>query len=238
MTGRLKLLLITMVVTFTCTNLKAQNIFDYEDDEASFESKYDIHDPWEKINRKVYNFNHFIDKHSIRPAAKLYGKNVPKSLQAGLKNFNNNLHKPLSSLTSLLMLDFKNAAYNLKSFAINSSFGFFGLFNISYHITKHEENKNFANFLSQYDVPQGIYLVLPFIGSQTTRNLSGLVLNSTLNPIYLPNYGDEQKITLGIASTVTTGLDLRFENFNNINSIYDDSFDSYITMRNIYYQMQ
>ena len=231
-------LLVTIILTFLSVNLNAGNIFDYEDDNYSIESQLDINDPLEEVNKKIFKFNYIIDKYSIRPMARLYNQHLPKPVQLGLKNFNTNLQKPLSSISSLMVLDFKNAFYNLRSFAINTSIGCLGIFDISEHLTNNETNQNFITVLDHYGISQGIYLVIPFIGPQTTRNFSGLILDSTLNPIYLYDYNKDYKSTLEVITTTITVIDLRANNFDTINDIYDNSFDPYITMRNIYYQTQ
>ena len=51
----------------------------------------DVRDPWEPMNRSVYNFNEVLDNVAIKPAAKAYIVVLPSPVRTGIHNFVGNL---------------------------------------------------------------------------------------------------------------------------------------------------
>jgi ABC-type transporter lipoprotein component MlaA len=51
----------------------------------------DVRDPWESMNRSVYNFNEALDNAAIKPAAKVYTALLPSPVRTGIHNFFGNL---------------------------------------------------------------------------------------------------------------------------------------------------
>ena len=73
----------------------------------------DARDPWESMNRSVYQFNDVVDAVAIKPAAQLYVKVLPGFVRKGVSNFFGNLGDVWSMANSALQL--KNHATPIKS---------------------------------------------------------------------------------------------------------------------------
>ena len=63
-------------------------------------------DPYEKINRKTFKINKFIDKILLRPATILYTKAAPKVVRKGVSNVLNNLSETRNITNNLLQFKF------------------------------------------------------------------------------------------------------------------------------------
>ena len=56
----------------------------------------DARDPWESMNRSVFQFNEVLDNAAIKPAAELYVKVTPSFLRTGVGNFFGNFNLTIS----------------------------------------------------------------------------------------------------------------------------------------------
>ena len=72
-------------------------------------------DPWERLNRRGYAINRFLDKVLIRPAAMLYRALTPGPIGKGLHNVVTNLSEPLVFINDVLQLRLRRAASTLRS---------------------------------------------------------------------------------------------------------------------------
>ena len=226
-----KIILLSLILI---TNTHASSIFDME--EENFQEP-EIKDPLESVNRPIFKFNYLVDKYTLKPIAKTYKDVIPASVKTGVKNFTNNLNKPLSAVTSLFMLDLNNSVYNITSFGINSSFGILGIFDLTKKMDYKEKDESFTTVFKHYNFNPGIYIVLPFIGPQSSTNIIALGTNFALDPLYRAKH-TTKKSELIFESTAKSLeiIDFRASNYEQINIIYDNSFDPYIAVRNIYYQ--
>ncbi len=60
------------------------------------------YDPWEPMNRRIYNFNAVFDEYVFLPVVRAYEFILPKFAQTGVSNFFNNLWE-ISNLTNSLL---------------------------------------------------------------------------------------------------------------------------------------
>lgn len=219
---------------FLITNTNASSVFDMEEENFN---EPEIKDPLESINRPIFKFNYALDKYTLKPVARTYKNLMPTTIKIGVKNFTNNLNKPISAIASLLMLDIDNTVYNITSFGINSTFGILGIFDLTTKIDYKEKDESFSTVFKYYKFKPGIYIVLPFIGPQSSTNIIALGTNYALDPLYKAKH-TTKKSELIFESTAKSLeiIDFRASNYDQINIIYNNSFDPYIAVRNIYYQ--
>ena len=229
-----QLIKIILLSIFLITNTNASSIFDRE--EESF-NEPEIKDPLESINRPIFKFNYVLDKYTLKPIARTYKNLIPTSIKIGVKNFTNNLNKPVSAIASLFMLDLNNSVYNITSFGINSTFGILGIFDLTKEMEDKEIDQSFSTVFKHYNFSPGIYIVLPVLGPQSSTNVIALGANLFLDPIFTIKHATK-KNELIFESTAKSLeiIDFRASNYDQINIIYDNSFDPYIAFRSIYYQ--
>lgn len=128
-------------------------------------------DPWEKFNRKVYNFNDKVDRAVIRPTAVAYRKVTSPNVRRVLSNFFANIRMPITIANDALQGEIKDALKGTGRFVINTTVGFLGFFDPASKLRLPSQETDFAATLAKWGVGEGPYLVLPLIGSTTARDV-------------------------------------------------------------------
>lgn len=200
-----------------------------------------IKDPLEKYNRKIYVFNDTFDKYFFKHVAKTYRIIIPKKARNSIRNFLQNIFKPVSIANSVAQGKFENALATFSSFLINSTVGIGGIFDVSGIKGIKYNEEDFGQTLGHYDVGSGLYLMVPFLGPSTARDLSGKLVDTTINPIgfnYLKVGGDDNLLDdeyrFGIAAL--SAIDSRENLLDILDDIQKESFDPYVTIRSAYLQ--
>lgn len=150
---------------------------------------YNPKDPFEPVNRGIYKFNDTVDRAVIKPVAKAYNAVMPEPAKNMVTNFFSNLDDVIVTLNDLLQLKFAQAASDGTRFVFNSTFGIFGLFNITDSLEKH--NEDFGQTLGYWGIGSGPYIVLPFLGPSSVRDGVGV-------------YGDSQASVTGTVDHIPT----------------------------------
>ena len=132
-------------------------------------------DPLERVNVKSFEATQAVDKAVIGPLALAYEHTLPGPVRTGLRNFIYNLREPVVFLNYLVQIKPGKGAETFGRFAINSTIGGAGLFDVA---KRHPFNlprrpNGFADSLGFYGVKPGPFLFLPLIGPTTLRDLVG-----------------------------------------------------------------
>jgi phospholipid-binding lipoprotein MlaA len=190
-------------------------------------------DPFEGYNRWMFDVNDTIYDSVLEPVARGYRDAIHQDLRMGIKNFFSNLMSPVKLVSSLIQLDFEKTGRVLVRVLINTTFGIGGLADVAgeeYGI--HNVNEDMDQALGSYGVPTGPYIVLPFFGPSTARNVIGSFVDSFMKPTFFLDPGVE----------VTVGITVE-ENINSASFIVDDkkeleagALDEYESMRDFYHQ--
>ncbi|WP_026223407.1 MlaA family lipoprotein [Methylosarcina fibrata] len=139
-------------------------------------------DPYENFNRKVFYFNDKVDNYVAEPISDAYKWVTPQFVQTGIFNFFNNLKNINVVLNDMLQAKFSQSAQDSGRFLMNTTVGLGGLFDVAKHVGWEQNEEDFEQTLAVWGVPQGSYLVLPFIGPTTTRGIPGSVFDTAANP--------------------------------------------------------
>jgi phospholipid-binding lipoprotein MlaA len=223
-------LLFIVFIFFTFTNQVNANVFADESEEIIEQKNQD---PFESWNRKIFNFNLSVDKYTLRPVARTYRKITPRPARTGIKNILNNLYQPWNMINSLAQGKIKNTGRSLASFAINSTIGILGIFTPSesfFGITK-PSKEDFAQTLAKYKVPQGPYLILPFLGPSTPRSLTGRSVRIYADPVWNNDSLDQYQLTYSIANIITVR-----ESLLELTDDLENSLDPYSVVKSAYLQ--
>jgi phospholipid-binding lipoprotein MlaA len=128
-------------------------------------------DPLEKYNRKVYAFNDALDKAVIRPVAVGYRKVTNPPVRRSVGDFFTNLRMPVTVANDLLQARPKQALQSTGRFLVNLTLGIGGIFDPASSLGLPLESNDFGVTLARWGVPEGDYLMLPFLGPSTTRDV-------------------------------------------------------------------
>ncbi|WP_144139168.1 VacJ family lipoprotein [Paraburkholderia sp. BCC1884] len=140
-------------------------------------------DPFEPVNRVVFNFNDGLDRYVAVPVAKGYQKVTPQPLRTAVSNFFSNLGDLSNAANALLQLKITDATEDLVRFAFNSTFGLGGLLDWATPAGLPKHHQDFGLTLGHWGVPSGPYLVLPLFGPSTVRDSMGLIVDVKFNPL-------------------------------------------------------
>lgn len=131
-------------------------------------------DPWESFNRKMFLFNERMDKYALKPAAQTYTKAVPKAARSPIRRFFDNLRDFKSGINNILQWRWQEAGHNLGRFALNSTLGVAGFFDVATSAELKRESSDLGITLARWGVPEGPYVMLPFLGPSTVRDATTL----------------------------------------------------------------
>ncbi|MDQ2861794.1 MAG: VacJ family lipoprotein [Pseudomonadota bacterium] len=193
-----------------------------------------VADPWERLNRRGYAINRFLDKILIRPVAMLYRALTPGPIGKGLHNVVTNLGEPLVFINDVLQLRLRRAASTTVRFAFNSTLGLAGLIDVVAHEGIPHHDSTFGDTLGRYGVGPGPYLFIPVIGPSTVRDLLGVGVDTTIDPVHFVNYRYRTEISTSAA--VVSGLDTRAGADDELKALLSDAADPYATLRSVYMQ--
>ena len=130
----------------------------------------DARDPWEPMNRSIYQFNDAIDTVALKPAAQLYVKVLPSMVRTGVGNFLGNLGDVWSMANSALQLKGQATAETFMRINVNTFFGLAGLLDVATEMGLEKRREDFGQTLGYWGVQPGPYVVLPLFGPSTLRD--------------------------------------------------------------------
>ncbi|AWW73315.1 hypothetical protein CD351_02610 [Erythrobacter sp. KY5] len=141
-------------------------------------------DPIEEINAASYRITQEVDEALVQPVAYFYRDTLPDPIRDGLSNVVRNLREPANFLNFLLQFKIGDALETLGRFAINSTIGVGGLFDVAEKdgIGLPYRRNGFANTLGFYGVGSGPYLYLPVAGATSLRDVIGDTLDQAVLP--------------------------------------------------------
>ena len=120
-------------------------------------------------------------------------------------------------------------------FAINSSAGVLGLFDVATEAGYEYHDEDFGQTLGSYGVGEGVYLVLPVFGPSSARDAFGMVVDIFLDPLtYVAHEYDVENEFL--ARPIVNGIDTRSRNIETLEDLRRDSIDFYARVRSLWRQ--
>ena len=140
----------------------------------------EINDPFENLNRKIFELNENLDKKIAKPVAETYSK-VPPRIKKGISNFFNNIEEVDTFVNQMLQGKPKQSINDLSRFIINSSVGLGGFIDVASRIGLDRHEEDFGQTLAVWGVDQGPYIMLPILGPSTLRDTFSRPVSSFLS---------------------------------------------------------
>jgi phospholipid-binding lipoprotein MlaA len=192
-------------------------------------------DPLQGFNRKMFAFNRVADKVAIRPAAKAYVKVTGPKERILIGNFFSNLRTPITIVNEVLQGRPGPALQSTGRFLVNTTIGFLGIFDPASELKLPAHPTDFAVTLAHWGVPEGPYLVLPFIGPTTARDVWRLPVDSYFDPLGWYARDHDFRWNAQYIPNLVYLVTLR-ANALSLDPIIDTSYDPYAFMRDAYRQ--
>ncbi len=140
-------------------------------------------DKYEKLNRKMFNFNLGLNKYAIRPVHILWASVMPEYGIERIQSAYRNIEYPKRLMSSLIQKDFKTSKNETIRFLTNTTLGLGGMFDPAKRFLKIEpSSEDMEQALTKCKCNQGPYIVLPVMSGTTTRAIAGKLLDTSLNP--------------------------------------------------------
>jgi phospholipid-binding lipoprotein MlaA len=199
-------------------------------------AQYDANnDPLEPMNRQIFAFDMFVDQWVIKPFAQVYENVVPDPGKDAVRNFLGNLHEPVIFANDVLQTEFTRAGWTVERFALNSSIGIGGVFDVASKWGIEKQSGDFGQTLFHYGVPEMFYLVLPLLGPSNPRDAVGTAVDGYADPFsYLAyDYGAD---VATYARWGAEGLDERAQNLGNLDALQKNAIDLYAEIRSLFRQ--
>ena len=204
-------------------------------DPAARQTAAEANDPIEPFNRQVFQFNRGVDFWIGKPIATTYNDLVPDYGKDRVKNVLDNLREPVNLLNNLMQGKWDRAWRNTQRFAVNSTVGVLGIFQV-FDIEPAPED--FGQTLAVWGMSEGPFLVLPFLGPSNPRDALGLAGDAVMDPFNIAAWasGAAWLDYLGPARFGLRGVDTRSRHLKSLDEIERTSIDYYATIRSLYRQ--
>lgn len=201
---------------------------------ATSEEALEARDPFEPLNRAVFQFNTAVDGAVIEPAADAYTAVTPQPARDSVRNVFDNLNRPVVFANAVLQGDIRAASETAGSFVLDSTLGLLGIIPLAKRagITQHSED--FGQTLAVWGVPEGPYLMLPVLGPSSVRDGTGRFVDRYPHPF---NYNEDFSGS-GEAWALRglNGLDQRARAQSVMDTLDRTAIDPYVQVRSAWRQ--
>lgn len=193
----------------------------------------DKRDPLESINRSVFAFNDAADAAVVKPVATAYRNVIPNVVRKGVTNFFGNLEDMWSVVNNALQGRRLDTGDSIGRVLVNSTVGILGLVDVASDLNIERHTTDFGMTLGRWGVPPGPYVVLPFMGPSTLREVAALPVDRQGNAL---TYVNDEGTRTGL--TVVKLVNLRAKYLNAGDVVEGAALDKYSFTRDSYLQRQ
>jgi phospholipid-binding lipoprotein MlaA len=205
----------------------------FEDDAAPAAS---VPDPFERGNRLVFALNQRLDRWLFDPLTRAYAFVVPDPARRAVRRVLANLGASSVFVNDVLQLVPGDAAVTAGRFAINTTVGVAGVFDVASRLGLPEHVSDFGQTLALYGAPTGPYLIIPAVGPTTVRDAAGYLVDLVFRPAtYFLGPGAALVIVTGVQEG-GTGITVRDANADALRALEASSMDFYAALRSAWAQ--
>ena len=180
-------------------------------------------------NRRVFNFNEGFIRWVMQPISRGYQAVTPEFLRDMINRGFENLESPVILANDLMQLDPCRAGRTLGRFALNTTVGLAGFFDVASEMGVERHDTDFGETLGRYGVRSGSFFMLPVLGPSTARDTFGEIVDTALRPeVWLIGGFPRLAITGG------NGLSTYDIQGERLDALRDTSVDFYAALRSAY----
>lgn len=235
MASRVALVAVALVF-FAPVRLAAVEVAAEDAEEFDEYAMPQVSDPLEKINRTIFKFNGGVTHYVYRPVSKAYTTVVPSKARKGLGSFFQNLAFPIRFVGSLFQGKIDRSAAETGKFLLNSTIGIGGFIKVSDKVPElRVPDEDLGQAFGVWGFDHGPYLVIPFLGPSSTRDIVGRAAGYQLHPLEW-KFADTIDWTLRDGLPVLETVNGMPDTLDNLDRITRSAVDPYIAVRNGYIQ--
>lgn len=194
-----------------------------------------VSDPNEAFNRKMFENSQDFNHNVLYPVAEAYNNNVPESVRDRIDAFTTNLAEPMIFANNILQLRPEAAATTLGRFAMNSTLGIGGLFDLAASEGMAHQTGDFGQTMYVWGYRDSAFVMLPVLGPTNVRDAigSGVEFAATLPAAALiPTKFATVASQIDLAGTVTSPLS-NLSKAEDLKTLEDSSIDFYSMLRSV-----
>lgn len=139
---------------------------------------------FDSFNRRVYAFNRGFDKVVLDPSVSIYINLTPVVVENSINNFFKNVSEIQNFTFFFLLKDSDSMLNSFSRFAINTTYGFFGFFDLASRVDLFYKYADLKSLFNKYGYIDSIYIMFPFVGPGTIKNNFSLLFAQVLNPCF------------------------------------------------------
>jgi phospholipid-binding lipoprotein MlaA len=189
-------------------------------------------DPFEEVNRSIFDLNNELDNSVFEPVAQAYVANTPDTLRLAIHNFIKFLKTPVIFVNNVLQGNVDGAGDSLSRFLVNGITGFAGMADVAADSGVPYVKEDFGQTLAVWGFSEGPYLMMPILGPTNVRDGIGKFVDSFLDPFSA--VVDEPAVSW--SRRVVGGVDTRAELLDVLDDLERTSLDYYAAIRSLYRQ--
>ena len=188
-------------------------------------------DPLEPMNRKVFVFNDTVDRAVLKPVATAYQDTLPQPVRTGVTNFFGNVKDVWSAVNLFLQGRVGDGFSDLMRFGTNTVFGVFGVLDVATDLGMPKHSEDLGQTLGRWGMGPGAYLVLPFFGPSTLRDVTDLPFDMQVSTTSFVD-----RIPVRNTLTATSLVNTRANLLSATKLMDEIALDKYTFMRDAYLQ--
>lgn len=194
-----------------------------------------VADPYEGFNRQMFAFNNGVDKYALGPAAHAYETVTPEFARDRVGDFLANLKSPVIFTNDVLQAEGERASDTFFRFAINTTIGVAGLWDVAQYMGLEGHREDFGQTLAVWGVDSGPYLVLPLLGPTNPRDFIGRGVDVAFDPLTWTEFESDPDLDNDIMLTrnILGGLNGRVALDDQIKQLQEQP-EPYVALRRIY----
>ncbi len=195
----------------------------------------DVNDPFETVNRGIFEFNEFFLQWVLGPISGVYKDFVPDLVRRSVGNILHLVAAPIILANDLLQGEWERAWITTQRTVVNATVGVAGTFDVAETLGLPRHTEDFGQTLAVWGVGEGLYLVIPFFGPSNPRDAIGKLVDGYAHPLtrWAANT-DREEITYGLfsAAAVHDYSEIKDE----LDQIRKTSIDYYAAIRSMFRQ--
>ena len=198
-----------------------------------------ILDPFEAINRGLFKIDgtlnsFFAGKGRILITARW----IPRRVREGIYNAFDNLDEPATFANDLMQRKIARAGTTASRFAINTTAGAFGVFDVASKMNLKRTREDFGQTLGMYGITPGPYIFLPLAGPTTVRDTLSTLVDGMFNPLSWVKMTEIKRKSLQLARIAVQPSTIGIRQVARGAAAAGETPDEYATLRQLYYDQR
>ncbi len=148
-------------------------------------------DPWQGMNRPVFQFNDGVDRYVLRPVSRGWTFITFEGLRDSVAKFFYNTAFPSRFVSNVGQGEGQQAITEVARFLVNTTVGVAGFFDPATRWGLPRRDEDVGQMFGRWGIPTGPFWVVPLLGPSDPRDFVGTVFDTALSPLtwFVPGSG-------------------------------------------------